>query len=250
MRAPQSSPSNQVAVGISAAPVCTASAATAEIRAFSPNISTSTPLSFRSRSLTRQTRPPRAQPLGQGAERAAAAGQREDLEAQALPEPQEALVDRLGPQPLGDGGELPGPAADDPGAGLLEVAHVRQRDDHAAAGLQVGEQRRLVRALEAHPGHQPLGGGHRQPEDLEPVPGVGQQRGPGQRAQFLAVHLVRCRTSSSAPGAGWPRVPGPRAPGGARRCQPPWRRPTTPRPAGRGRSASSPAGTRPPSAAR
>ena len=58
MRAPQSSPSNQVAVGISAAPVCTASAATAEIRAFSPNISTSTPLSFRSRSLTRQTRPP------------------------------------------------------------------------------------------------------------------------------------------------------------------------------------------------
>ena len=58
MRAPQSSPSNQVAVGISAAPVCTASAAVAAIRAFSPNISTSTPLSFRSRSLTRQTRPP------------------------------------------------------------------------------------------------------------------------------------------------------------------------------------------------
>src|SRR5580693_7202438 len=58
MCAPQSSPSNQVATGISAAPVCTARAAVEAIRAFSPNISTSIPVSFRSRSLTRQTRPP------------------------------------------------------------------------------------------------------------------------------------------------------------------------------------------------
>ena len=84
MQAPQPSSSNQVAVGISAAPVCTASAAVAAIRAFSPNNSTSIPVSFRSRSLTRQTRLPARNRGRQGPERACSAGQRQDLEAQAF----------------------------------------------------------------------------------------------------------------------------------------------------------------------
>ena len=49
-----------------------------------------------------------AQPLGEGPERAAAAGQRQDLHPQALAEPDERLVHRFRPQPLGDGGERAG----------------------------------------------------------------------------------------------------------------------------------------------
>ena len=40
-----------------------------------------------------------------------------------------------------------------------------------------------------HPGQDPLDRDHRQPERLEPVPGVGAQRGAGQGPQLLAVHV-------------------------------------------------------------
>jgi len=65
------------------------------------------------------------------------AGQRQDFHPQALAEPDERLIHRFWPQALGDGGHRAGYVGYDPATGLLEVAHVRQRDDHAAAGLQV-----------------------------------------------------------------------------------------------------------------
>src|SRR5262249_60509931 len=51
----------------------------------------------------------------------------------------------LTPLPLPDAlpiyrGDLPRPARDDPGAGHLPVAHVRQGEDDAAAGAQLGER--------------------------------------------------------------------------------------------------------------
>ena len=131
----------------------------------------------------------RAEPLGEDPERAVPAGQRQDVHPQALTEPDERLIHRFRPQPFRDGGERPRPARHDPRPGLLEVAHVRQRKDHAAARLEVGEQSRLPGRVDVHPGHDPRDGNHRQPEHLEPVPRVGTQRSAGQGPQFLAVHV-------------------------------------------------------------
>ena len=132
----------------------------------------------------------RPQPLRHHAERVRAAGGRQHLHAEPLPEVEELLEDRLGLEPLGHGGERAGAVADDPPARLLEVAHVRQGEDHAAAVLHVLEgQVRLVE-VDVHAGRDPVGRDHLHAERLQVVPRVRAHDLAGERAQLLAfVHV-------------------------------------------------------------
>ena len=75
----------------------------------------------------------RAEPCGQYGERLTSAAGRQHLHAQSLAERDEPVIQRFGLQPLHDRGERAGAVVDDPGPGLVLVAHVRQREDHAAA---------------------------------------------------------------------------------------------------------------------
>ena len=151
-----------------------------------------------SRSPTRQTRPPARSRWASTPNGLWPAGRRQHLHAEPLAEREERLGDRLGLQPLGHGGELAGPAGDDPRPGLLAVAHVRQGEDHAAAGLAGCRASPPPPRLDVHPGHDPLDGDHRQPEHLQPVPGVGAQRRAGQGPQLLAGHLRAARPAQHA----------------------------------------------------
>ena len=120
--------------GSSAAPVASARAAgPAGIRAVSPKNDTSTPDAVRSRSASRQTPPRRAAAREDPVRRPLAAGQGQHLHAERLAERHEP-VEQLGRlEPFRDGGERHA-VADQPRAGLVPVAHVRQGQDHAAAG--------------------------------------------------------------------------------------------------------------------
>src|SRR5216683_7494826 len=138
---PQPSPSNHKIAGISAAPVCTASAAGPPImRAFSPKNSTSMPPPVTSRSQIRPGNLAGPQPLGQDGEplRPAAGGQH--LHAESLAERDEPVVDRLRLHPLDHGGNRACPLGDDPCASQVVVAHVGQGEDHPAAGREVLER--------------------------------------------------------------------------------------------------------------
>ncbi len=130
------------------------------------------------------------QPLRHDAERVRAAGGRQHLHAEPLPEVEEHLEDGIGLEALGHGGERAGPVADDPLARQLEVAHVREREDHAAAVLHVLEgQVRLVE-VDVHPGRDALGRDHLHAERLQVVPPVRAHDLAGERAQLLAfVHV-------------------------------------------------------------
>ena len=214
MWAPQHPPSYHSVTGISAAPVCTASAAEPPIiLAFSPKKSTSMPAPVTSRSASRQTRPPArsrwASTPNLLTPPVAGSTSMPRLSRKAT----NLLVHRLGLEPLGHRGEAVHAAGDDPGAGVFPVAHVRQREDHPAAGRHVGH-RRLLLAGAAHVGQDPVAADHRQPEHLEPVPRVGPHplRGTGPAA---ACRWPRARR----PGAGCPPAPAPAAPAGARRCR-------------------------------
>ena len=206
--------------GISAAPVCTASAAVRGDPRLLPEHLDLDPALLQVAVADQADQAAGPQPLGQGAERAASAGQREHLEPQALPEPHEALVDRLGPSRSATVVNCARPAGDDPGAGLLEVAHVRQRDDHAPAGLQA------ARTAPPRPGP---GSASRSRAARWGSPAAGTPPAStwrrscsaardSARSSLPSTSAVPC--SSSAPGAGWPRAPGPSAPAGARRCRP------------------------------
>ena len=71
-----------------------------------------------------------AQPPGERAE-GGAAGVRQHLHAEALAVGDEAVVQRLGLEALGDGGEGRPQLGGDPGAGEVLVGHVRQGEDDA-----------------------------------------------------------------------------------------------------------------------
>ena len=58
----------------------------------------------------------------------------EDLHAQAFPEGNEPLVDRLGLETLHHRRERACPAGNDPCPGLVPVAHMRDADHRTAAG--------------------------------------------------------------------------------------------------------------------
>jgi hypothetical protein len=92
---------------------------------------TGIPRSDRSRSATRQTKPPA---------RSLSASQRKDLHAELLAVLDEAVEERLRLESFGDGGDRhPGQAG--PGAGVVVVREVRERADHAASGrVRVAEQ--------------------------------------------------------------------------------------------------------------
>ena len=112
------------------------------------------------------------------------AGQRHDLEAQALAVVDEAVIQRLRLEPLGDGGEG-AVVLHQPHPGHVPVAAVRQRHHRALAA----RERRIevvpaVQTLvEAHP---QLVHVHRwQPERLPPVARVGGQRSTDQLARHL-----------------------------------------------------------------
>jgi hypothetical protein len=100
---------------------------------------------------------------------------RKHLHSEGLAEFHESLVDRFWLEAFGDRGEGSGSHQDDPSAGLLEVPHVRQREDHAATALHVAE--RLLQALivEVHPAGDALGRDVLQAERLTVVAGVGPQ---------------------------------------------------------------------------
>ena len=125
------------------------------------------------------------QPLRQDAEPLRPAAGRQHLHAESLAERDEPVVDRLRLHPLDHGGKGACPAGDDPCASLVPVAHVRQGEDHPAAGREVLERGPEMPSV-AHPTDQPVHWHHRQPEDLEPVARVRAHGLPGQRAQLAA----------------------------------------------------------------
>src|SRR5690606_7309468 len=96
----------------------------------------------------------------------------EHLHAEPFPEGDEPVEQRLGPEPLGDGGERV-PAVHEPCAGVLVVPHVRQGQDDAAPGLQIAED--LLLSGDPHPAEDALAAVLRKPEHLEPVAEVGAQ---------------------------------------------------------------------------
>ncbi len=112
------------------------------------------------------------QPLRQDPEPARAGRVRQHLHAQPLPERHEPVMQRFRAQPLRHRGDLSGAAEHDPGARVLPVAHVRQREDHPAARRQVPE-RGLLLASRPHPAEDLRRRDHRQPERLQPVPQIG-----------------------------------------------------------------------------
>jgi hypothetical protein len=117
------------------------------------------------------------QPLRQDPEPARAGRVRQDLHAQPLPERHEPVMQRFRAQPLRHCGDLPGAAEHDPGARVLPVAHVRQREDHPADRRQVPE-RCLLLASRPHPAQDLRRRDHRQPEYLQPVPQIRTHRVP------------------------------------------------------------------------
>ncbi len=142
-----SGPSNHSVTGIRAAPVCTASAAAPPIivRLLAEEVhldaaAGDVPVGGQADQAAR------AQPLGEDPEPRHAAGRGEHLEPQPLPEGEEPPGQRLGLEPLGHGGELRHAAGDDPGTGLVPVAHVRQRRAPPRA------RRRAPRAAAPRPG--------------------------------------------------------------------------------------------------
>ena len=103
------------------------------MRVGSPKKSTCTPVRVRSRSAIRHTTllsRSRSTSTSNGGRSPPVSGQH--LEAQALPVGDEPAVQRLRLQPLGDGGER-AVVLDQPHAGHVPVAAVRQRQDRAAA---------------------------------------------------------------------------------------------------------------------
>ena len=86
---------------------------------------------------------------------------------------EEPLEDRLGLEPLGDGGERAGADQDHPAARLLEVAHVRQRVDDAAAVLQVLQGQVDVLLVHVHAGQDALVRDDLQAEGLQVIARVG-----------------------------------------------------------------------------
>ncbi len=87
----------------------------------------------KSRSASSGTTVPGPDPVGEHVERRpVTAGQRQDLHAERLTVGEEAPVDALRLEPLGDRGERPA-VGRDPGAGRVPVARVRQREHHALA---------------------------------------------------------------------------------------------------------------------
>ena len=137
-RTPQPSPSNHSTTGISAAPVCSASAAgprhhpgllaeEVHLDAVPGDVA-----------VTGQADAlPRPQPPGQYPEWLGPPAGGQHFHAQSLAERQEPLVEGLRLEPLHDRRERACPAGDDPCSGLIPVSHVRQREDHAAAGRQM-----------------------------------------------------------------------------------------------------------------
>ena len=93
-----------------------------------------TPDRVRSRSAIRHTSPlSRSRSASTSNGGRAPAGQRQHLEAQALPVVDEAVVQRLRFEPLGDGGER-AVGVDQPHPGHVPVTAVRQRQHRAPAG--------------------------------------------------------------------------------------------------------------------
>jgi hypothetical protein len=125
---------------------------------------------------------PGPQAAGHDAERAGPAGVRDHFQPKALPVGHELPEQRLRPQPLGHHADPPGSAGREPGGSDIDVAHVRQREDHASSGLQLGHGRAHF-AGHVHPGHDSLARRDRQPEGLHPVPQVGPHACARQLAQ-------------------------------------------------------------------
>ena len=109
--------------------------------------------------------------------------------AESLAERDEPVVDRLRLQPLRHGGDGACTLGDNPRAGQVVVAHVRQGEDHAAAGREVVERGPDMPGVARPPG-QPARRHHRQPESLEPVPRVRAHRLLGQGPQLAAWRLA------------------------------------------------------------
>ena len=121
-----------------------------------------------------------------------AAGQWDHLEAQALPVVDEPPVQRLGFEPLGDGGELAA-SLGQPHPGHIPVAAVRQRQHRTAA---LGQRRVEVFLPHSRFGEflaQRVVIHRRQPERLAPVAGIGRQRRPHQAAR----HFFRRNTDDT-----------------------------------------------------
>jgi hypothetical protein len=131
--------------------------------------------------------PGAAQPLGQDIEQVAVtAGQRQDLHAQTLAVGQEAVIEPLGSQSLGDGHHR-GAGKAGPGAGVVPVAHVHQGSDDAATGAERVPQEVLV--LHPHRGHDPVPAPVRQPERVTPVAQVGAHGQARERAKVVVRRL-------------------------------------------------------------
>ena len=166
--------SNWQTAGMSAAPVCAASSAGPPgIVAGRPKKSTGTPPRAEVAVDEQAGRPavaePLAQHLGAGPR---PAGERHDPHAQGLAVVEEPPVQRLRLEPLGDGHERAAEPVDEPDAGGVPVAAVRQGHDDAR-GPRRGPARRCSRPTISVPATIRSRAQRRQPEGLLPVPGVG-----------------------------------------------------------------------------
>ena len=124
-----------------------------------------------------------AQPLPQHRRRVGTPGERQDLEAEALPVGDELVEQRCRLQPLGDGAD-PAEGACHGEPGDVPVAGVRQRHHDPAAGVHRGAHMLDAGQIGQHRGDHGVVVHRRQPERLLPVPGVGTQRrlGDGREA--------------------------------------------------------------------
>ena len=151
----------------------------------------------------RAGRPPAAlaQPVHEHVEgRPLAAGERQDLHAEPLPVGQEPLVQGLGLEPLGDRGERPSRGRRSQAAGRSPSCRsAAAQITPPAAGHRLVQRCRRPMTSERSPDRSARGD-LRQPERLQPVPGVRAQARADQR-----VELGLGQRRGPTPGAGCAR---------------------------------------------
>ena len=178
------------------------------------------------------------QPLDQDGEPWRPAAGRQHLHAEPLAERDEPVIDRLRLHPLDHGGHRACPLGDDPCASQVVVAHVRQGENHPAAGREVPERGLDVPGV-AHPRGQPA---------RPASPAAGRPRASTARTSaspaWTARAARRLTPGRRSPGAGCPQAPGPPCPGGARHGRRHTGNPTGPRTRAAGTPPTSPDHTR------
>ena len=202
--------SYQMLTGSSAAPVRSASTAgPGGIRVGSPSRSTGTPRARRSRSASSGTsRPARSRRRQRVEQVAVAAGQRQDLHARGPRGRRGSGRSSRSGRSRSATVVTGAPVSDGPGAGVVPVAHVRQRGDHAPRPAPSASRRWCSSSTRTRP-TDPVAAPVRQPERVAPVAQVGAQPGPGQRPQLVVRRVGPGPAQVAPPAAAPPPAPAP-----------------------------------------